>query len=195
MLKSSFDFLGALIGLIIFSPLLILSAIAIKLDSPGPVFFRQERVGKNFAPFMIHKFRTMRTSASSDILTSGNNDSRITRVGRIIRKIHLDEIVQLLDVLQGNMSIVGSRPEIPEFVKYYPDNWKIILKLKPGITGLGAVKLAKYEYDMLQNSQNKNQDYIEKILPKKLRIEKFYTTKQSFCFDIKILWMTIKYFF
>jgi lipopolysaccharide/colanic/teichoic acid biosynthesis glycosyltransferase len=196
MLKLVFDYILAVTGLIVFTPLLVTFALLIKIDSPGPVFFRQERMGKNGRIFYIHKFRTMySTSDNKNPLTSGTTDSRITRIGRLIRKFHLDEVVQLIDVLSGHMSVVGPRPEVSRYTKYYQDKWDEILQVKPGITGLAAIKLAQWEYDKLKNVAMPDQVYIKKILPRKLRLEKIYVARQSLLLDMKIIFATICYIF
>ncbi len=189
MLKTIFDYVSASIGLIILSPIFLLVAVAIKLDSKGPVFFRQERVGKNGKIFLIHKFRSMRINKGLE-LTSGD-DKRITRIGKLIRKLHLDEAIQLIDVVQGNMSIVGPRPEVPKYIKYYPEKWKKVLSIKPGITGYGVIKTSKLEYKTLSNSKNIEKDYIEKILPKKLDSEIYYLNNQNFILDLKLILLTV----
>ncbi len=189
MLKTLFDYTSASIGIIILSPIFLLVAIAILLDSKGPVFFRQERVGKDGKIFLIHKFRSMKINKGLE-LTSGD-DKRITRIGKLIRKLHLDEAIQLIDVVQGNMSIVGPRPEVPKYIKYYPEKWKKVLSIKPGITGYGVIKTAKLEYKTLSNSKNIEKDYIEKILPKKLDSELFYIAKKGMILDIKIIFITL----
>ncbi len=136
MIKRAFDLICSALGLLLLSPLLLLVAIAIKLDSPGPVFFRQERIGRHGKPFRIHKLRSMtqRQSAQASQITIGA-DARITRVGALIRRWKLDELVQLIDVFQGNMSLVGPRPEVPRYVALYPsDVAGLVLSVRPGIT-------------------------------------------------------------
>ncbi len=196
MLKAIFDYILAAVGLILFAPLLIIIALLIKLDSPGTVFFRQERVGQNGRIFSIHKFRTMYTDSDPpNTLTSGTEDARITRVGKLIRKLHLDEVVQLIDVLLGNMSIVGPRPEVSKYTSYYQDQWNEILQVKPGITGLAAIKLASWEYKKLSVTASPDATYIKTILPRKLRLEKIYVKRRSLLLDISIVCSTIYYIF
>lgn len=193
MLKRAFDILLASVLLVIFSPFLILISIAIKLDSSGEIIFRQERVGRFGQIFRIHKFRTMRKNTSMQ-LTLGDSDNRITRVGKIVRKFHFDELLQLIDVLYGNMSLVGPRPEVPEFTKYYKDKWEKVLSVRPGITGYGTLKTVDFEYKTLAKSKDPKQDYIKIILPKKLYLELEYIKKQSFLFDLKLMVLTVKRF-
>jgi lipopolysaccharide/colanic/teichoic acid biosynthesis glycosyltransferase len=193
MLKRSFDILIAVIGLVVFSPVLLLTAIFIKLDSNGPVFFLQERVGLNGKLFKIHKFRTMYVQANlgSNLTKDNISDPRITRVGRYIRKFHLDEAIQLLDVLQGNMSIVGPRPEVVEYTKHYPELWSNILSVKPGITGLSSLKYSRKEYSILSQAKDPREAYIKVVLPKKLKLESFYIKHQSLLFDINVIFKTL----
>jgi lipopolysaccharide/colanic/teichoic acid biosynthesis glycosyltransferase len=193
MLKRIFDLKCSILGLIILSPLFLIIAILIKLDSPGPIFFRQERVGKNGKPFRIYKFRTMQTAQATDSskITVGK-DSRITKIGHTLRRYKLDELPQLINILHGQMSIVGPRPEVPEYVKYYSDaNRKIVLSVKPGITDIASIEF-KDENNILANEANPQKAYIEKILPKKLRYCRFYVRKQSLCLDIAIIFKTLK---
>jgi lipopolysaccharide/colanic/teichoic acid biosynthesis glycosyltransferase len=195
-LKTLFDYIIASLTLILFSPLLLLVALAIKIDSKGTVFYLQTRIGKDGKPFRIIKFRTM-SSKTGGNLTYGYTDPRITRIGRIIRKIHMDEFAQLINVLKGDMSLVGPRPETPEFTKFHPKLWKTILKCKPGITGLAALKCSEYEYKILEQAgpAMANQVYINQILLKKLRYEVFYVTKRNFCLDMLVIFWTIKKLF
>ncbi|MDF3047607.1 MAG: sugar transferase [Candidatus Midichloriaceae bacterium] len=190
-MKHFLDYIISAIILIITAPLLLIVAIAIKLDSPGTVLYLQTRVGQYGKEFKILKFRTMRASSGMP-LTNGASDPRITRVGRIIRTLHIDELAQLINVLKGDMSLIGPRPEVPEFIKFYPDLWQVVLTVKPGITGLAALKYADFEYTQLASSKNPNKTYITKILPKKLRYDSFYVCKLSLGFDIIIVLWTIK---
>lgn len=192
-IKCFFDHLIALLLLVISSPFLLIIALAIKVESRGPVFFLQERVGQHGVLFNIIKFRTMYIHRPSSSLTKGNDDSRITKMGRLIRKFHLDEITQLINVLKGEMSLVGPRPEVPEYTKTSPKLWREILRYKPGITGLAALKCSKYEYELLGISQDTKSVYIQKILPRKLRYDLFYVRNVSMYLDLYILWLTIRY--
>src|SRR3990172_7787953 len=141
MTKRVFDFTTALLGLLVLSPLLVLVALLIKLTSRGPVFFRQKRIGRDFEPFVIVKFRTMVPNADQvgGQLTAGR-DPRITGIGRVLRKAKLDELPQLLNVLKGEMSFVGPRPEVPQFVEMYREEFKQLLSVRPGITDLASLK-------------------------------------------------------
>jgi lipopolysaccharide/colanic/teichoic acid biosynthesis glycosyltransferase len=181
----------ALLVLLVASPILIIFAILIKLESAGPIFFLQTRVGQNFKPFKIYKFRSMYFKQPSGNLTIGD-DKRITKVGRLIRKFHLDEFAQLINVVRGEMNFIGARPEVEEFMAYYKDDWQKVLKLKPGITGLASVKYAKKEYLLLATSQDPRATYISRVLRDKLRLEKFYIDRGGILLNISILWWTVK---
>lgn len=194
-MKRVFDLICAICGLIILAPIFLFFAIWIKLDSNGPILFRQERSTIKGKIFRIHKFRTMYVKSNDeDQLTSGGVDKRITKVGRIIRKLHLDEMIQLMDVLYGNMSIVGPRPETPQYLKYHKSDWQEVLQVKSGITGLGSILYARTEYALLESAYDKEDVYIKKILPTKLRYERFYVRKQTICFDMKIIFWTVLYY-
>jgi lipopolysaccharide/colanic/teichoic acid biosynthesis glycosyltransferase len=194
--KRLFDLVFSLTGLLLLSPVLLLIAILIKLDSPGPVFFRQVRVGRGGVPFRIHKFRTMSTAIDTPglQLTVGA-DPRITRTGRWLRKYKLDELPQLIDVLQGSMSLVGPRPEVPKYVEYYSREQKdIVLSVRPGITDNASIEY-RDENDILAESDNPEQDYIEKILPVKLGYYLRYVAERSMIGDIAIILRTVRAIF
>ena len=196
MLKRFFDLVVATSILLLVSPLFLILALLIKIETPGSVFFRQMRVGKDGKTFFIHKFRSMYISTPKSVgmpLTVGD-DPRITRVGKYIRRFHVDELCQTIDVILGTMSLVGPRPETPEYVQFYPKDWAEVFKVKPGITGLASIKYAPKEYALLASAKHPEATYIEKILPKKLKYEKFYVSHQSFGFDLYIIFLTIKYF-
>ncbi|AUA55824.1 Putative colanic biosynthesis UDP-glucose lipid carrier transferase [Achromobacter spanius] len=191
MLKRLFDICCSALGLLVLLPFLALIAIAIKLDSPGPVFFRQERVGRSGVPFRIHKLRSMqvRHSAIDRQITVGA-DARITRVGRLIRQWKLDELVQLIDVLKGDMSLVGPRPEVPRYVAMYPDDARDeILSVRPGITDLASIHF-RNESTILAQSTDPERAYQEVILPEKLRLQQQYVRTRSFTGDLGILFKT-----
>lgn len=187
-MKRLFDFVVSLLGLIVLSPLFLVIAVAIKRDSPGPVFFRQVRVGKDGRTFRIHKFRSMAVSAagnSKEITVGG--DARITRTGAWIRHWKLDELPQLIDVLAGSMSVVGPRPEVPRYVALYPDaQRRVVLSVKPGITDLASIQF-RHENELLARASDPEQAYREQILPEKLRLQSEYVRTRSFIGDMKIL--------
>lgn len=193
MAKRLFDFTLAAIGLLVLSPLLVVVALWIKADSAGPVFFRQERVGRYGRLFRIHKFRTMsaRAEATGPQITIGE-DKRITSFGRILRRYKLDELPQLIDVLVGNMSLVGPRPEVPRYVARYPEDVKtIVLSVRPGITDLASIEF-RDESNLLGASENPEQDYVEKILPIKLAYYRRYVTERSFWLDLQLIFLTVR---
>jgi lipopolysaccharide/colanic/teichoic acid biosynthesis glycosyltransferase len=171
---------------------LLLIAILIKLDSPGPVFFRQTRVGRGGEPFRIHKFRTMTSGTGSrDMQLTVGADPRITRTGRWLRKYKLDELAQLIDVVQGSMSLVGPRPEVPEYVAHYPaETRQIVLSVRPGITDNAAIEY-RDENDILAQSADPEREYIEKILPAKLEHYRHYVAEHSLPGDIAIILRTL----
>jgi lipopolysaccharide/colanic/teichoic acid biosynthesis glycosyltransferase len=174
------------------SPLFLVIALAIKLDSSGAVFFRQERVGQWGKKFRIHKFRTMVTGSDQyGLPITVGTDLRITRVGAFLRKTKLDELAQLIDVFRGVMSLVGPRPEVPLYVAYYPaDARNIILSVKPGITDWASIKF-KNENEILGKSEDPHLSYINNILPVKIGFYKEYVSKRSFLGDIRIIFATI----
>jgi lipopolysaccharide/colanic/teichoic acid biosynthesis glycosyltransferase len=192
IIKRIFDIICSLMGLIILAPFLVIIAIAIKITSNEPVFFRQVRVGKNGHEFLIHKFRTMVTNAESmgPQITIGL-DPRITVVGVFLRKTKLDELPQLIDVVVGNMSLVGPRPEVPQYVKtYLPEIKNIVLSVRPGITDWASIKMID-ENLILAKSANPHLAYINDILPHKLTYAVAYVKTRSFWQDIIIIFATI----
>lgn len=188
MLKRTFDFVLALVGLLLLSPLLLLVAVLIKRDSPGPVFFRQERIGQHGKPFRIHKFRTMTVAkAGTAMQITVGNDARITKIGAFLRHYKIDELPQLIDVLQGTMSLVGPRPEVPKYAALYPEPTRsIVLSVRPGITDLASIEY-RSESELLGKSSNPEQTYIEEIMPAKLAYCLQYVEQQSLWLDIKII--------
>ncbi|WP_338881739.1 sugar transferase [Achromobacter veterisilvae] len=188
MMKRLFDIIVSLLGLILLSPLFLAVAVAIKRDSPGPVFFRQVRVGKDGRSFRIHKFRSMTVSKahnSKEITVSG--DARITRSGAWIRHWKLDELPQLIDVFLGDMSVVGPRPEVPRYVAVYPEDLRrIVLSVRPGITDLASIRF-RHENDLLARASDPERAYREQILPEKLRLQSEYVRTRSFVGDLGIV--------
>ncbi len=188
--KRIFDLVFSVIALIVSSPIFLVLAIAIKLDSPGPVFYRQERVTQYGKIFRIHKFRTMVQNADTGAQVTVNNDSRITRVGRVIRDCRLDELAQLLDVIAGTVTLVGVRPESPKFVARYTDEMMATLLLPAGVTNLTSIYY-KDEAKLLEGVEDADKVYVEKILPQKMHYNLQGITKFCFFGDIKILFMTV----
>ena len=191
MLKRIFDIISSLFGLILLSPFMIIIAILIKLDSKGPVFFKQVRVTKNGREFKIFKYRTMKIGSDKYSQITVGKDSRITKVGDFLRKYKLDEIPQLINVLIGDMSLVGPRPEVPKYVTLYTEEQREILKVRAGITDYASIEFSN-ENDILANEADPEKAYIEKIMPRKIELNKKYLSEISVITDIKIILLTIK---
>lgn len=188
--KRLFDVFASAVMLIIVSPLFLILAIAIKIDSPGSVFYRQERVTQYGRRFRIHKFRTMVKNADKGSQVTVNNDSRITKVGKAIRGCRLDEIPQLIDVLCGSLTLVGVRPESPKFVALYTDEMRATLLLPAGVTSLASIYY-KDEAELLDGVKDADKMYVEKILPEKMYYNLKGIEQFSFLGDIKIMFMTV----
>ncbi|MFZ1365442.1 MAG: sugar transferase [Brachymonas denitrificans] len=189
-LKRLFDIAASCIGLLLLAPVLLGIAVWIKRDSPGPVFFRQERIGRHGQPFRIYKFRSMRQDNAGLQITVGADD-RITRSGHFIRAYKLDELPQLINVLLGDMSIVGPRPEVPRYVALYPADVRAeVLSVRPGITDLASVQY-RSESTLLAQSSNPEQTYVDTILPAKLALCRQYVRERSFWLDLRIIGMTL----
>ena len=191
MLKRIFDTILSLFGLIILLPFMLIIAILIKLDSKGPVFFKQIRVTKNGREFKIFKYRTMRVGSDKYSQITVGKDNRITKIGAFLRKYKLDEIPQLINVFIGDMSLVGPRPEVPKYVAFYTDEQKEILKVRAGITDYASIEFSD-ENDLLASEEDPEKAYIEKIMPKKIELNKKYILEISILTDIKIILLTIK---
>ncbi|WP_338991579.1 sugar transferase [Fusobacterium animalis] len=191
MLKRIFDITLSLFGLIILLPFMLIIAILIKIDSKGPVFFKQIRVTKNGKEFKIFKYRTMRVGSDKYSQITVGKDGRITKIGSFLRKYKLDEIPQLINVLIGDMSLVGPRPEVPKYVALYTDEQKEILKVRAGITDYASIEFSD-ENDLLASEEEPEKAYIEKIMPKKIELNKKYLSEISILTDIKIILLTIK---
>ena len=191
MLKRIFDIISSLFGLILLSPFMIIIAILIKLDSKGPVFFKQIRVTKNGREFKIFKYRTMKIGSDKYSQITIGKDNRITKVGDFLRKYKLDEIPQLINVLLGDMSLVGPRPEVPKYVALYTEEQREILKVRAGITDYASIEFSN-ENDILADEADPEKAYIEKIMPKKIELNKKYLSEISVITDIKIILLTIK---
>lgn len=188
-IKRLFDIFVSLIMLIILLPLFLILAIAIKIDSKGPVFYRQVRITQYGKEFRIHKFRSMVQNADKGSQVTVSNDSRVTKVGKFIRKCRLDEISQLIDVLQGNMTFVGTRPEVPKYVKEYSDEMLATLLLPAGITSEASIYF-KDEADLLDAAEDTDKAYIEEVLPIKMYYNLKSIEKFGFWRDIKLMFMT-----
>ncbi|MES2395325.1 MAG: sugar transferase [Bacteroidota bacterium] len=191
MLKRIFDIFFSSIGLVILLPFFIIIGLLIVIDSPGGVFYKQARVGKNSIDFYLFKFRSMRTGADKKgLLTVGGRDSRITRMGYFIRKYKIDELPQLLNVLFGDMSLVGPRPEVRKYVDLYNEKQKQVLSVKPGITDYASIEYSN-ENELLGKAKNPEQVYIEEIMPAKLKLNLKYIDEQGIRTDLEIIIKTI----
>ncbi len=189
--KRIFDLIASAIGLLILSPIFAIVAIWIKLDSSGPILFKQTRVGYQGQPFQICKFRTMVVNAEAigaQITTGG--DPRITKIGKFLRKYKLDELPQLLNVLMGEMSLVGPRPEVPKYVNLYNSEQKKVFQVRPGITDLASLEF-RNENELLVGKDNAEEFYIQEIMPRKLLLNLEYIDRVSLLFDLKIIAKTI----
>jgi lipopolysaccharide/colanic/teichoic acid biosynthesis glycosyltransferase len=193
MNKRCFDFIASTLGLLVLSPVLLALAVWIKIDSPGPIFFRQLRVGLGGKPLRIHKFRTMTEDAElRGLQITVGKDPRVTQAGKFLRKYKLDELPQLIDVWVGAMSLVGPRPEVPRYVAYYPDEIReLILSVRPGITDRASIEF-KDENEILGNAVDPHLAYVNEVLPIKLRYYQDYVANHSLILDIKIIFATLK---
>lgn len=189
-MKRLFDILFSSIGLSLLSPFFVIVAILIKIDSPGPVFFKQQRMGKNFVPFLIYKFRTMVRDApqKGPGITIGG-DKRVTRIGRILRKLKMDEFPQFINVLKGDMSVVGPRPELETYVELYKNDYKDILRVRPGITDISSVTF-RDEERILKDKNDPENYYRYVVLPAKINLSRKYIERSSFFYDLKLIFVT-----
>ncbi|MCD6681068.1 MAG: sugar transferase [Burkholderiaceae bacterium] len=191
MSKRLFDLVLAGVGLVVLAPVFAAIALWIKLDSPGPVFFRQVRIGQHGKPFRIHKFRTMVPSSGTPLQLTVGEDSRITRSGRFLRRLKLDELAQLVDVVQGSMSLVGPRPEVPKYVSLYPDDVRaIVLSVKPGITDSASIRY-RNESEILARAADPEREYTQTILPAKLQHYVQYVKTRTLAGDLGIILQTL----
>jgi len=192
MLKKSFDVVFAFLGLILVSPLLLVIAILIKRESPGPVFYQGERIGKNGKPFRIFKFRTMVPEAEKlGGPSTAGDDPRLTKIGLFLKKYQFDELPQLINILKGEMSLVGPRPEVKMYVDMMNEEEKnIILSVKPGMTDLASL-WNFHEGEVLKGSPDPEKTYMEKIRPTKIKLQMEYVKNRSFLLDLKVVIKTI----
>lgn len=189
-MKRFFDFLAALVGLIVLWPILVIIAILVILDSRGGIFYRQQRVGRHRKEFGMFKFRTMHTGADKKgLLTVGGRDPRITRVGYYLRKTKLDELPQLINVLLGDMSLVGPRPEVRRYVDLYTPEQRKVLDVRPGITDLASIAYAN-ENELLAAQPDPERYYIEVIMPDKIRLNLQHINNPSPFKDLGVIWKT-----
>jgi lipopolysaccharide/colanic/teichoic acid biosynthesis glycosyltransferase len=192
-LKRCFDIIVALTGLIVLSPVLLVIAFAVRCSSRGPILFLQQRMGRGFRPFWIYKFRTMVVDAPKlGLQITAGEDPRITRVGRLLRKWKLDELPQLFNVLKGDMSLVGPRPEVPRYVEMFREDYACVLSVRPGITDPASLKY-RDEASVLAASENPEETYVRQILPEKITLAKQYVAQASLRGDIVLIWQTIRH--
>ena len=191
MIKRIFDTAVSAVALVLLLPLFGLIAVAVKLDSPGPVIFKQCRIGRNFRRFWIYKFRTMvaEAPARGGELTVGA-DLRITQIGGWLRRFKLDELPQLFNIIKGDMALVGPRPEVPRYVEMFRSDYEEILKLRPGLTDLASLKY-RDEAALLAQADNPEAEYIAHLLPDKIRLAKEYRQRAGLLFDLRLTARTI----
>lgn len=191
-MKRLFDITASGLGLLVLSPLFLILAVWIKLDSPGPVFYRQVRVGRGNKDFRLFKFRSMRVgSDKKGLITVGGHDPRVTRSGYYIRKYKLDELPQLINVFIGDMSLVGPRPEVRKYVDLYTPEQLRVLDVRPGITDMASIRY-RNENELLEQAADPEQYYRDVVMQDKLRINLEYVAGHSFIKDLKIIFMTFK---
>lgn len=191
-MKRFLDILFSTTGILILSPLIIYISIRIKMDTTGNIFYKQKRVGKGGKEFYLYKFRTMRAESDKvNLLTYGGNDERITGFGSFLRRYKLDEMPQLVNVLLGDMSIVGPRPEVKKYVDLYTREQRLILNVKPGITDMASIRFIN-ESDLLAQQSNPEQYYIEHIMPEKIRLNRIFITQPTVFNYVKIIVLTLK---
>lgn len=189
-MKRSLDILASSCGLLVLLPLFAILAAWIKLDSHGPVFYRQTRVGRHNKDFRLFKFRSMRVGADQQgLITVGGHDPRITRSGYFIRKYKLDELPQLINVFIGDMSLVGPRPEVRKYVNMYTPEQMHVLDVRPGITDMASIRYHN-ENEVLESADDPDRYYIDVIMQDKLRLNLEYVTKRSFWLDLKLIFKT-----
>lgn len=191
MMKRLFDIVASACGLILLSPLFFIVSVWIKLDSPGPVFYRQVRVGRYNKDFKIFKFRTMRVGADKgSLVTIGGRDPRVTRIGYYLRKFKIDELPQLINVFIGDMSLVGPRPEVRHYVNYWTPEQLHTLDVRPGITDPASIKF-RNENELMESAEDPESFYINVIMQEKLKLYLEYVHNASFWYDIKLIFKTI----
>ena len=190
MVKRLFDIVFSLVALLVLSPLFVLFALLVALSSPGGAFFRQVRVGRDGRTFKLLKFRTMRPNSEAlGQITVGGNDPRITKVGAFLRRIKLDELPQLINILIGDMSVVGPRPEVPHYVAMYTAEQREVLTVRPGLTGAASIAFIN-ENEVLGTSADPERTYIEDVLPQKLDLDLAYVREHRMGVDLRIIWKT-----
>ncbi|MGH7847514.1 MAG: sugar transferase [Candidatus Binatia bacterium] len=190
-MKRIFDITAATLGLLVLAPIFAAVALLIRLDSRGSILFKQERIGKGFRPFRIYKFRTMAQDAPArGALVTAGEDPRITRVGRFLRHTKIDELPQLWNVLKGDMTLVGPRPEVRQYVELFRADYEEILKVRPGLTDLASLKY-RDEAAILGRADNPEREYIGRLLPDKIRLGKEYVRRASLLLDLSLIFRTV----
>ena len=187
-MKRVFDVFVAATSLALLLPFLLIIGIAIRVSSPGPALFRHERVGQDFSPFEVLKFRTMRSDSVGSQITSAS-DPRVTALGRILRQYKIDELPQLVNVLRGDMSIVGPRPEVARYVELHPE-YKVVLSVQPGLTDPASLRY-RHEQELLETQDDPETFYRSELLPDKIRLSVSYVESRSFVGDLKLIGKTI----
>ena len=189
--KRIFDFTAATLGALFLSPFLFLIALTVKYSSKGPIIYKQERVGLNFKPFTMYKFRSMVVNdAAMHPLVTAAGDHRVTSIGKFLRRYKLDELPQLFNVIKGDMSLVGPRPEVMTYIQHYENDYKRVLSIRPGITDNAAIAF-RNEEEILSKFQDSESAYIKEIMPKKIMLYKAYIQQQSFLNDVVLILKTI----
>jgi lipopolysaccharide/colanic/teichoic acid biosynthesis glycosyltransferase len=194
MIKRIFDFISSFFFLLFFFPFFFLISILVRIDSKGPIFFTQIRVGKNSKDFLLLKYRTMRVAQENSSLITVGNDSRITNIGNFLRKYKLDELPQLINILKGDMSIVGPRPEVRKYVDMYSPAQLEVLTVKPGLTDPASIKFSN-ESELLGKAENPENYYIQELMPAKIELSLNYIRTQTFLTDLKIILKTFSKIF
>jgi lipopolysaccharide/colanic/teichoic acid biosynthesis glycosyltransferase len=190
-MKRLLDIIVASIALLILFPFMLIICLCIVLESKGGIFYKQKRVGKNKKLFNLYKFRSMKKNADKEgLLTVGGKDPRVTRVGYFLRKSKMDELPQLINIIKGDMSIVGPRPEVPKYVALYDENQQRVLTVRPGLTDLASIKYID-ENALLEKAENPEEFYIQKIMPDKLHLNLEYIDNKSFAKDFRIIFQTL----
>ncbi len=190
-MKRLLDIIVASIALLILFPFMLIICLCIVLESKGGLFYKQKRVGKNKKLFNLYKFRSMKKNADKEgLLTVGGKDPRVTRVGYFLRKSKIDELPQLINIIKGDMSIVGPRPEVPKYVALYDENQQRVLTVRPGLTDLASIKYID-ENALLEKAENPEEFYIQKIMPDKLHLNLEYIDNKSFAKDFRIIFQTL----
>lgn len=191
MLKRLFDILVAASALFLLAPVLLLIAVVVAIGSPGGAFFRQARVGKEGREFRLFKFRTMRPgSEAGGQITVGERDPRITGIGHVLRRTKLDELPQVINILNGDMSVVGPRPEVPRYVALYSVKQRMVLSVRPGLTSLASIAYIN-ENEVLGRSSDPERTYVEEVMPAKLELDLKYVQEQSLLLDLRVIFGTM----